>query len=352
MNPVVEKLKALYGRNGGVCRPDTETPAGKAGAQEEPQLMKQDATGTQGMFNTPAKDSIHTVLKEGRRLITPNLAQRILDEANFSGQRPIARHHVKLLTHIMQDRRWQSGGQLAFCRLNGFLMLTNGQHRMQAVVDSGIAQEFQILITQCDTLEQVEADYHRHDIIARKRSVAEIMTSTTMGQESGLPKAFLSKMYDAASILSSDLQYVNYASDPARQRDVDYRLAVVSEWIGEARLYNQLIQSAPAHVRSKLINAGVMAVALVTIRYQPAKASLFWRGIAEDDGLRKGDPRKTLLQDFDIRKVNSGAHLQRVVPAITAWNAFYENRNIQIIRVSEASLIVVRGTPINEKEAG
>lgn len=109
--------------------------------------------------------------------------------------------------------------------------------------------------------------------------------------------------------------------------------------------------NVPKGGKSKLYASGVMAVALVTLRHQPAKAVQFWRGIADDDGLRKGDPRKTLLQDFESRRVNYGTHLQRIIPSITAWNAFYEGRNISIIRVSESSQVLVSGTPINHKDA-
>lgn len=308
--------------------------------------MKDDAKKGYDIFDPPAKDSIHRILKEGRKLITPNLAKRVLAEANFDGQRPIADHHVTLLAHIMKDRRWQSGGQIAFCRLNGYLMLTNGQHRMKAVVDSGIAQEFQVLITECTTMEEVEADYHRHDIIARKRSIPEIIGSTDLLETSGITKTMLSRLYQAASMLESDLKYIHYLDAPT-VRDVDSRLSTVRGWLDEAAKYESLIKGAPAHVKRSLVNAGVLAVALVTLRHQPEKAEEFWQGVADDDGLRRGDPRKALLQDFESRGTTKGAfHAQRVIPAITAWNAFFEGRTLKLIKVLESSHISVRGTPI------
>lgn len=348
MNRLIESLRALYSPSGGVCRPDTKTPACEAGANDtEIHVMKRNVTGSPDIFNPPPKDSMHVILKEGRKMITPNMARRILEETNYSGQRPVADHHVKLLAHIMEEGRWRSGDQLAFCRLDGRLILTNGQHRMHAVIVADRAQEFQILITECMTLEEVQADYHRHDIVARKRSNAEIMASTGIGDESGLPKQFLVKLFQAGPILENDLQPVHYLKDTVAQRDIDSRIETVRDWLGEARLYEQFIRSAPKHVKQSLINAGVMAVALVTIRYQPQQAAEFWRGLAEDDGLRRGDPRKTLLQDLESRHVRRGAfHAQRVIPALTAWNAFFEGRTLKIIKVSESSQITVRGTPI------
>ncbi len=298
-----------------------------------------------------ARDSIHAQLSEGRKLITPNMARRILEEANYAGQRPARKHHITLLAHIMREGRWASGGQLAFCRVDGKLYLTNGQHRLHAVVEAGAAFEFQILITDCATMAEVDADYHRHDIVARKRSTAEIMNSTGFAAASGLPKTFLTRLYEAAALLDASLGFRQYQSDPIRTRDVDHRISVASQWVAETVVYEEITRPAPPHIRQRLARAGVMAVALVTLRYQPAKAKEFWGGLAEDNGLRRNDPRKALMHDFEERNLSSGSFLQRVIPSITAWNAFYEGRELKLIRVKDASVIAVRGTPVNGKEA-
>lgn len=285
------------------------------------------------------------VIREGRMTIGPDLAAWILRDAAFAGQRKSAKHHVKLLAHTMTDGRWSAGSQLSFCELDGALYLTNGKHRMNAVVESGIPQEFQVLVNRCRNIAEVEADYHRHDTAARKRSTTEIINSTQMGREAGLPKGLMAALYSAAPILDAGLEVRHYAHDPV-SRDVSAKIGAAAGWLTEARRFAELTAPASSTVRAKLFNVGVLAVALMTIRHQPHIAADFWGGLAKDDGLRRTDPRKTLLLDLAARNTGAGSHRQRLIPTAVAWNAFYEARPLHIIKVSESSVLRIAGTSI------
>lgn len=285
------------------------------------------------------------VVREGRMSITPELAAWILKDAAFDGQRKSERHHIELLSHLMRQGRWSAGSQLAFCELDGRLYLTNGKHRMNAVVAAGIEQEFQVLITRCMNMGEVVADYYRHDTASRKRSAMEIIGSTEMARNSGLPAALLSGLFNCAITLDNGLEEKFYQHEPL-VRDTDAKIAATSGWITEAREYARLVAPAPFGVRAKLFNGGVLMVALMTIRHQPKVAEQFWGGIALDDGLRRNDPRKVLLLDFASRKLSPGIIRMRCIPAATAWNAFYESRALHIIKVSDASVLRIAGTPI------
>ena len=93
-----------------------------------------------------------------------------------------------------------------------------------------------------------------------------------------------------------------------------------------------------------------MAVALYTLRHQPARAHEFWSGLAKNDGLRRGDPRATLIQDYLTRSVGIGSARQRVQQTTLAWNAFCEGRDLKIIKCIEDAPIVIWGTPVKAKK--
>lgn len=300
---------------------------------------------TDALRMPPQVSALPHVIREGRQTIGPDLAAWILKDAAFAGQRKSEKHHVELHAHLMRERRWSAGSQLAFCEFGGNLYLTNGKHRMNAVVSSGMPQEFQILITRCSSMSEVIADYYRHDTAARQRSSMEIITSTEMARDSGLPNVLLQTLFGCALTLENGLQERFYQHDPL-VRDTDAKIAAASGWIPEAREYSRLVAAAPRQVRSKLFTAGVTMVALMTIRHQPKIAEQFWFGIAADDGLRRSDPRKVLLLDFAARKMQTGITRLRCMPAATAWNAFYESRPMHIIKVSDASILRIAGTPI------
>lgn len=285
-------------------------------------------------------------IREGRMVIGPDLAAWILRDAAFDGQRKSAKHHVTLVAHLMKDGRWSAGSQIAFCDLDGSLYLTNGKHRMNAVIASGTAQEFQVLITHCRSMREVEADYYRHDTTARKRSVSEIIGSTQMGRESGLPKALMESLYSAAPMVNAGLQFRHYESDPT-SRDVDAKISAAAEWLPEARKFAEFTSPAGAPIRQKLFNVGVLAVALMTIRHQPRIAEDFWGGLAKDDGLRRNDPRKALLIDLASRNTGKGPYRARILPAAIAWSAFFDSRPLHHIKVMDSTQLRIAGTPIN-----
>ena len=95
---------------------------------------------------------LHTVLREGRKVIGPALAERILSEAHYDGQRKTYDHHVTLLADMMRRGKWSTGSQIAFARLGDALFLVNGRHRMRAVSASLRDIEFQVLIVDVQTM--------------------------------------------------------------------------------------------------------------------------------------------------------------------------------------------------------
>jgi hypothetical protein len=94
-----------------------------------------------------------------------------------------------------------------------------------------------------------------------------------------------------------------------------------------------LIERAKALLQKRgLLTPSVVAVALLTLRDQPAKAKEFWDGVAMDDGLRRGDPRHTLVKTLRDRPLR-GSHSEGGRIASTAWNAYYSNRELTFIRI-------------------
>lgn len=289
------------------------------------------------------------VIREGRMIVDAALAARILEEAKFDGQRKSAPHHVSLLAHLMTEGRWSAGSQLAFCLFNGSLYLTNGKHRMNAVLMSGRPQEFQILITRCASMSEVIADYYRHDTASRARSDVEIISSTEIARESGLPRGLLKTLFSSAYILENGMRDRHYIADPL-VRDTDAKIGAASMWMAEAREFARIVEPANNVLRQKLFSAGPAMVALMTIRHQPKSAEMFWGGLAADDGLRRNDPRKVLALDLFARSTSKISTRIRCMPSAVAWNAFYESRPLTIIKVLESSVLRIAGTPITGRD--
>ena len=74
--------------------------------------------------------------------ITPELAKRIL-EKNYKKQRSVRKSHCTYLAKEMREGRWRVNGETIVFSEKGTLI--NGQHRINAVVQSGVACDFLVV---------------------------------------------------------------------------------------------------------------------------------------------------------------------------------------------------------------
>lgn len=71
--------------------------------------------------------------------ITPEVAAKILEDSKTIQNRNVSDHHVEWLTSQMRDGRWVLNGEAIIVDEDGQLL--DGQHRLWAVVNSGITIE-------------------------------------------------------------------------------------------------------------------------------------------------------------------------------------------------------------------
>jgi hypothetical protein len=125
------------------------------------------------------------------------------------------------------------------------------------------------------------------------------------------------------------------------------RLEWLERYREEITLFAQAIGCAPRPTYHLFQRGGVMAVGLETFRYQPSMAAEFWHGMAADDGLKVGDPRKTLLRLLQVNKVaatGASTNVQARACAL-AWNAAFKRRDLTLLKPNTMGLINILGTP-------
>jgi len=286
---------------------------------------------------------IHT-LKEGRLNVTPVFAAHILDELNYEGQRGVSASHVAFLADHIRRGTFRPGTQIAFARFDGRLYLTNGQHRLHAVVESGRPVEFQVLIQEIDTKEQLAALYYTFDRGGRARSNADVLASVGIVDRFGIPKHVAARVWQAYPILVSNFENGSISKSPSARND-DVRISALEPWWPLAAEFYERIGAAPRWAIARLISAPAIAIGMATFKYQPGAAKAFWGELAEDNGLLKGDPRKTLLTDMAGRSWQRQS-LEGCLVVAAAWNAFFEGRPLGHIKIHTNSRVRLAGTPI------
>lgn len=309
--------------------------------------------------NTPreeAENELRLLASRARGpvMVTPELAQRVIDHLNFEGQRNV--REARILKHVQRIKSgtWRGSFPVTFAQLPDERLLNiDGQHRMHAIARGSAACPVTILFAPAACEAEARRLYAGFDEPDSKRSSSEVLDAVGLSGEMDLPRSYTSKLFAALPILGNGLEVeVGSAIDPEKYVKLfstDGRLNSISEWRAEAAEYLQAVKKTTGKVRSKMQSAGCMAVALHTYRYQPSKAREFWHGLAENDGLRRTDPRAALLRDMVERNSNAGSMRQTVQAPCLAWNAWCEGRDLKIIKCITGAAITLWGTPINGK---
>ena len=311
-------------------------------------VKSQDGPGSMGaVLSGMVKRAPDGVVK-----IAPGIARRILDELNFPDQRKV--DSSRIYSHGDNIRRgdWMEGHPITLVLLpDGRIWLVDGQHRLNAIASQDQAIAVTVRIVSMESEKEARFFYAGFDQKNSVRTDRQILDAVDITGETGLRSATTTHLFRAAPLLLNGLEPI--AAVVARATDSDVflqanKLAIVREWSAEAKAFEKVLDRATIKgLRLKLCGAGVMAVALYTLRHQPKKAQDFWHGLAGNDGLRKGDPRATLLADLMFnRALNVGSHRQKVQQPAAAWNAFCESRDLKIIKCIDGAALTLWGTPL------
>lgn len=283
--------------------------------------------------------------------MAPGVAGRILEEMNFNGQRKIKEHRVVKHSARISNGLWKASFPITIvCIQNGGMWLIDGQHRLTAIARNSQSWPVTVIIAKAESEDEARRLYAGFDEPDSGRSSYEVIDAVGLSEELALPRSFTSRLFCALPVLRNGLEPLSGSEIEAgkyvRLFGTDSRLADIGDWKREAEQYLQVIKKTTGKIRQKLNTVGVMSVALYTLRYQPAKASQFWHGLAENDGLRRDDPRATLLRDMMERNASAGSNRQTVQVPAAAWNAFCEGRPLKIIKCITGAPLTVWGTPV------
>jgi hypothetical protein len=261
------------------------------------------------------------------------------------------RKHRRDLGAMMQRGTWRSRSTLDFARLNGNLILMNGHHRLGSQAESGCPITWSIVVHECDTAEAVHRLYYTFDTHLRIRTDPQVLNSLNLPERLNLPKTIVTAAYQASSLLAADMN-TGQQDEGADSLLIEDKVEIVTEFKPQLQLIEKWIKPASAGMKFKLRQRGAFAVAMVTAKHQPARAEAFWSGIAQDDGLKKGDPRHTYLRAMlepDGR--HSGSSWYSAAAASLSWNRFFEGRDLGSLKKLDVNpTISVLGTPFARAE--
>lgn len=278
--------------------------------------------------------------------IDPAVAWRILDEMNFHGQRRVKKGRVAERLEAIQTGSWEPAvSEITIAELpDGSMYLIDGQHRLYAIFTHGKPVRSGVKIVKADDEDHARRMYTLFDIKTSSRSESELVSAANLPELLGIKQATANSVISAIGVIENGMEPTHQNSGQVNQFKFRHEQAVY--WDREARKAEQVMDAADGAMRKKLRRAGTTAVMLYTLRHQPELAEEFWMGVAEGDALRKNDPRNKLRLDMLTRYTNTGSARQVIQQPALAWNAFFEGRDLKIIKCIEGAGIVLSGTPM------
>lgn len=324
-NPTIRELSQSHFP---VLRRDIETKKGRH-RSATPESMHMFS-----IANAAQPQSKFGYIQAGAVRFTPAQANQVFSELRYEFNRDEkkARQHIAGLARMMRSGAWRSGGAIEFARLpSGQLTLVDGHHRMLAQVEAGVDVVWTIIIHDVLNTKEIRALFWTYDATLRKRSMANVFAGVNAAEEMEMPALMAVAVGKAAVFIDNGMRANVGASSKTYTPDESLRLA--QSWVAEGQMYAGCVDKAKQSLKIKLRGAQITAAALVTFKANPRAALEFWSGLAADDGLRKGDPRKTLL-DWMRDTHLSGSGLSSGAGAVArAWNAWEAGTDLSVIRL-------------------
>jgi hypothetical protein len=283
-------------------------------------------------------------------VLTPELAEIWLGEFNYKGQRPRSAWNVNQIVQAIKRDRFNSYERITFAVLDGVPHLVDGQHRLAAISLCEKSIPVSVSLQRKGSEAEIEALYSTMD---RGKVRNAIDTMGSIGEELGLVKADRNAYAIAVGVIHNDFKPLGTKSTAARSfesRDFELRKERMRAWSKECGIYFGLMNIREVSSQNKELfrRSGVIAVALTTLRACPSAAIAFWSEAMKDDGLRNGDPRKSLINWLRSNPVGAFKE-QQVRASIACWNAWYKESTLTKVFVQSEASLKILGTGIDLK---
>jgi hypothetical protein len=220
----------------------------------------------------------------------------------------------------MAEGTFSPTGIVALCKLDGKTLLVNGQHTMHAVVKSGRGFMFTVQEYTCKDKEDVSSVYSRFDV-HKRRTENEILNSMDVCEKYGLSKTERTFLAGAVKAISRGFRLSSGKND-YRFNDKYFVVSVMEEWIPHLKHVLGLMDGGERISREILRRRHIMAACLWISRHvrekDRKKADEFIRGIAMNDGMRRGDPRKIFIDEVHGMRSDTDS----LCIFCGAWNTF------------------------------
>lgn len=276
--------------------------------------------------------------------ISPTSANQILEYNKLSLQRPINTKKVTDLAREMEAKRFEPWTQVIVGHIGRDIYLIDGQHRLSAIAQSGLAQDMIVVHRQFNTYDEIAQTY-RHVDIPLVRKPSDFLRIRGTSQLTATQQNALSAAVRCIKAFAREVP-AHYSNS---KLPVDELIALVDKWEAQALQYFSVVRSQEhCRVHGRLDGAPVLSVALITYFIDPVRANKFWTSVVTGEGNIDSPTRvyREFLLAHPILHSGSAQYVNAkdnyFFTGIACCNAFYKEkplRNIKIKHLKEKMVI-------------
>lgn len=242
--------------------------------------------------------------------IDPEKAAEFL--ARNRKNRALRWRHVRSLASDMSTGNWKLNGETIKFAADGTLL--DGQHRLAAVVESGVAVEM-LVVTGLSGLDQETMD------TGAKRTLSDVLALRGEENSSHLAAAIVMRWRRQHGQIFNNISPTNAQAVAMLEThpELRYSISAVRPAVRALRIPWGLC--AALHYDMTLIN--------------PEDAADFWTKLATGLGVHEKHPVYILRRRLEENAAMTGRKLDRIMIhayLIKTWNAYREGRDVSIIR--------------------
>lgn len=295
-------------------------------------------------------------------LFTPDLADLYCTSMEYRGQRALRTRHVQRLADAMLHGTFTQGTEIRIICYRNQQYLIDGQHRLHAVVASGVAQLFTVVESEAASEQELAWAYGTTDI-GMRRTAGDLYTALDLPTEMDLGKREVDRLSAAVTFLAEGC--IRGKRD-IRRDEIVHLISLYGPYM---RQYCNIIQGCEVMIKYPAYRAATVAIALLSLRFSLPRAIDrddpdvlgFWKGVIFDDAIGKNDARKTANRHLRTTTMTSSsvraAGVVHVTPAYSArclvscFNAYMAGRELRRPTISdESSRLNMYGVPTDPEK--
>lgn len=269
--------------------------------------------------------------------ITPEIAaQWLAPQHKYLDQRPLNQSHVERLSIAMEAGEFEQTDSIKLYELDGREYLIDGQHRLSGLIMWGGSLSMVVVRRKVTSAGELKAAFGRLDR-GKPRMQIDIIRGSGVHLQAGLG-------LEQANLAANAYKVIAAGFAPHTKmtgilcKDGDFIIRGLLDWQDEARRFFRCTEGGIAGHRSQLQRNVIMALAMVTLRYQPEVAEQFWQRLAVRDKLEVKTGEWHLAEELNrihqsTRETKKKLERGFSKRAATAWNAHYHNRQVNFITV-------------------